>query len=52
MSDVVIGNPVINSPFEEPQRHFRFTEAGITNEIVHGRHRVLVHRHDLQRGEL
>jgi type III restriction enzyme len=30
----VINNPVINSPFEEPARHFRFTDEGITNEIV------------------
>jgi len=31
---VVIENPVINSPFEEPRRHFRFTEDGISNEIA------------------
>ena len=29
-----IENPVINSPFSEPQRHFKFDDAGITNEIV------------------
>jgi hypothetical protein len=34
---LVIENPVINSPFEEPCRHFRFSEQGITNEIVEGR---------------
>jgi len=34
MSQSVITNPVINSPFTEPQRHFRFTDEGITNEIV------------------
>ena len=35
MSDVVIiENPVINSPFAEPKRHFRFADDGITNEIV------------------
>ena len=34
MKPVVIENPVINSPFEEPQRHFRFTDEGITNQIV------------------
>ncbi len=34
MSQVVIENPVINSPFDEPTRHFRFTDEGITNEIV------------------
>ena len=39
MASAVIENPVINSPFEEPQRHFRFTEEGITDEIVVGRRR-------------
>jgi type III restriction enzyme len=34
---VVIENPVINSPFDEPQRHFRFGEDGITDEIILGR---------------
>jgi type III restriction enzyme len=34
MSQVVIENPIINSPFEEPARHFRFDEQGITNTIV------------------
>ena len=29
-----IENPVINSPFSEPQRHFEFDDEGITNEIV------------------
>jgi type III restriction enzyme len=37
MSQVVITNPVINSPFDEPTRHFRFTDEGITNEIVEAR---------------
>jgi len=37
MKQVVIENPVINSPFSEPARHFRFSEDGITNEIVSGR---------------
>ena len=37
MTQVVIENPVINTPFEEPGRHFRFTEDGITNEIVESR---------------
>jgi type III restriction enzyme len=32
-----ITNPIINSPFEQPQRHYRFTEIGITNEIQFGR---------------
>jgi type III restriction enzyme len=37
MSQVVIENPVINLPFDEPQRHFRFTEEGITDEVVETR---------------
>ena len=37
MPQVVIENPVINSPYTEPQRHFRFSDEGITNEIVDGR---------------
>jgi type III restriction enzyme len=37
MSQVVIENPIINSPFDEPSRHFRFSDEGITNEIVEGR---------------
>src|SRR6202040_2070947 len=37
MSQVVIENPILNSPFDEPSRHFRFTDEGITNEIVEGR---------------
>jgi hypothetical protein len=37
MPQVVIENPVINSPFGEPTRHFRFTDEGITNEIIEAR---------------
>ncbi|HWG43635.1 MAG TPA: hypothetical protein VN688_12680 [Gemmataceae bacterium] len=37
MSQVVIENPIINSPFDEPTRHFRFTDEGITDEVVDGR---------------
>ena len=37
MSQVVIENPIINSPFDEPTRHFRFDDEGITNEVVEGR---------------
>lgn len=37
MADVVIENPVINSPFREPGRHFRFSDEGITSEVVAGR---------------
>ncbi len=32
--EVVIENPVINSPFGEPQRHFLFDDDGITDHIV------------------
>jgi type III restriction enzyme len=32
-----IENPVINSPFEEPRRHFQFSDEGITDTIVQGR---------------
>ena len=39
MSKVTIENPVINSPFEEPQRHFIFTDRGITEDITEGRRR-------------
>lgn len=35
--DVVIDNPIINSPHEAPSRHFRFGDEGITAEIVTGR---------------
>ena len=37
MEQVIIENPVINSPFNEPERHFQFTEDRITNEIVETR---------------
>lgn len=37
MADAIIDNPILNTPFREPSRHFRFTEDGITNEIVDGR---------------
>jgi type III restriction enzyme len=37
MKQVVIENPVLNSPFEAPARHFKFTEDGITNEILEAR---------------
>jgi len=33
----VIENPVLNSPFKEPARHFRFSDEGITSEIVTSR---------------
>ncbi|MGI5818079.1 MAG: BPTD_3080 family restriction endonuclease [Armatimonadota bacterium] len=34
MSERVIENPVINSPYEEPQRHFKFDDEGITTTIL------------------
>lgn len=37
MADVVIENPILNSPYEEPKLHFRFGDDGITNEIVEAR---------------
>jgi type III restriction enzyme len=39
MCAVVIENPVINSPFEEPRRHFVFDENGITDQIAEARRR-------------
>lgn len=37
MADMIIDNPILNFPFLEPSRHFRFSEDGITNEIIEGR---------------
>ncbi len=34
MREAVIENPVINSAFDEPGRHYKFDDDGITNEIV------------------
>lgn len=39
VKQVVIENPVINSPFGEPRRHFKFTDEGITDELVEERRR-------------
>ena len=39
MAKVTIENPVINSPFEDPKRHFKFNARGITEEIAEGRRR-------------
>lgn len=30
----MIENPILNSPFAEPIRHFKFSDDGITDEIV------------------
>lgn len=37
MKQVIIENPILNSPFEEPKRHFRFSDEGITDQIVEKR---------------
>jgi len=39
LKQVVIENPIINSPFSEPERHFRFDDEGITSDIVESRRR-------------
>jgi type III restriction enzyme len=33
MKQVIIENPILNSPFEEPRRHYKFDEDGITDQI-------------------
>ncbi|HVR46903.1 MAG TPA: DEAD/DEAH box helicase family protein [Candidatus Binatia bacterium] len=37
MPGVVIENPILNSPYEEPKRHWKFGDDGITDEVVEGR---------------
>jgi hypothetical protein len=34
VKQVIIENPVINSPYKEPCRHFRFSEETIADEII------------------
>ena len=34
MPQVVIENPILNSPYGEPRRHFKFSDDGITDEVV------------------
>lgn len=34
---VIIEDPVLNCPYDEPDRRFRFTEDGITSEVVQRR---------------
>lgn len=34
VGDVVLDNPILNSPFAEPSRHWRFDEDGITDDVV------------------
>jgi hypothetical protein len=38
----VIENPVLNSPYKEPTRHFRFSDEGIISEIVETIHETPV----------
>ena len=37
MPQVVIENPILNSPYKEPSKHFKFSDDGITDEIVESR---------------
>src|SRR5579872_6884032 len=37
VAERVVENPILNSPFAAPERHFRFDDEGITNEVVDGR---------------
>ena len=37
MPRVLIENPILNSPYKEPTRHFKFSDDGITDEIVESR---------------
>lgn len=37
MADAVVDNPILNRPYVAPTRHWRFDEAGITDEVVVGR---------------
>ena len=37
MAPPIIENPIVNAPFDEPARHFRFDDEGITSEVVEGR---------------
>ncbi|HEX3745394.1 MAG TPA: DEAD/DEAH box helicase family protein [Bryobacteraceae bacterium] len=37
MPQTIIPNPVINSPFDEPNRHFFFDQDGITDKLVESR---------------
>src|SRR5688572_15790002 len=39
MKPVVIENPILNSPFEEPKRHHVFDEDGITDQVADSRRR-------------
>ena len=51
MSQVVIENPILNSPFDEPTRHFRFDDEGITERDRRGPPDQLVFHPDRQAEE-
>jgi type III restriction enzyme len=40
MPQVVIENPILNSPYEEPTRHFYFDDEGITDKVVESHRRL------------
>ena len=37
MPNTVIENPILNSPYREPTRHWKFSDDGITDEVVETR---------------
>jgi type III restriction enzyme len=37
VKQIVIENPILNSPFKEPRRHYKFDEDGITDQPVEAR---------------
>ncbi len=37
MKQVVIENPILNSPFQEPNRHWKFEDDGITDQTLESR---------------
>ena len=37
MPDVIIENPILNSPYTAPDRHWKFNDDGITDEVEEGR---------------
>ncbi|RZU77623.1 type III restriction enzyme [Micromonospora kangleipakensis] len=37
MADRVIENPILNSPFDRPSRHWKFDDDGITDTVMEGR---------------
>ena len=51
MPDTIIENPILNSPFREPDRHWRFTDEGITITPAR-KFRMLLHTNPTrERGE-